>query len=242
MSPLQFIRALLTIIIAVPLTFSVSVLTLLDILFIRKSPAKAHIYPRTWGRVICWMANVRVRIEGLERLADEQTYVFVANHVSQFDIFSFQGYFPRNFNWIAKRELFRIPFFGQAMQRIGFISIDRSQGRKAIKSLDEAAEKIAAGKSVLIFPEGTRSPDGRLHPFKTGAILLAIKAGVPVVPIGFNGTYSILPKGKLLARSGEIVIRIGDPIPTSGYKPKDKQDLAELFHDRVANLLTASSG
>jgi 1-acyl-sn-glycerol-3-phosphate acyltransferase len=178
-----------------------------------------------------------VRIEGAENLIPEQTYIFVGNHVSQFDIFSFQGYFPHDFRWIAKKELFRIPFFGPAMLRSGIVPIDRSHGREALKSLNRAAERIAGGTSVLIFPEGTRSADGRLHPFKTGAVLLAIKAGVPVIPIGFNGTYSILPKGKFLPNSGEIVIRIGSPICTDNSKPVDKQQLADHLHDRVAALL-----
>jgi 1-acyl-sn-glycerol-3-phosphate acyltransferase len=123
------------------------------------------------------------------------------------------------------------------MLRSGIVPIDRSHGREALKSLNRAAEKIAGGTSVLIFPEGTRSQDGRLHPFKSGAVMLGIKAGVPVVPIGFNGTYSILPKGKLLPDHGEIIIRIGAPISTDSYKPRDKQELTDYLHDRVAQLL-----
>jgi len=239
MSVLQYCRALLTLLIAPILTMLFSILTLLDLMFFRKSEKKAQIFPTTWARIICRLVGVRVRIIGAENLEPEQTYIFVGNHVSQFDIFTFQGYSPHGFRWIAKKELFRIPFFGPAMRRAGVISIDRSQGREALKSLYRAAEQIASGTSVLIFPEGTRSPDGRLHPFKTGAITLAIKAGVQVVPIGFTGTYKILPKGRLLAKNGEVVIRIGKPMPTSGYKQKDKQELAEHLHDRVAELLEA---
>lgn len=234
---LQYCRALMTLLLAPFLTLFFSILTLLDIMFFRKDEKKAQIFPRTWGKTICRMVGVSVRIVGAENLSPDQTYIFVGNHVSQFDIFSFQGYSPHDFRWIAKKELFRIPFFGPAMRKAGIISIDRSQGREAMKSLNRAAEQIAAGTSVLIFPEGTRSRDGSLQPFKTGAITLAIKAGVPVVPIGFVGTYTILPKGKLLPKCGEIVIRIGLPIPTSGYKPKDKQELAENLHKRVADLL-----
>jgi len=222
---------------AAPITLLFSILTLLDMYLFRRSERKAQVFPQMWGRSICRVANVTVRIEGAENLIPDQTYIFVGNHVSQFDIFSFQGYFPHDFRWIAKKELFRIPFFGSAMLRAGIVPIDRSHGREALKSLNRAAEQIARGTSVLIFPEGTRSKDGRLHPFKTGAVMLAIKAGVQVVPIGFNGTYSILPKGKLLADCGEIIIRIGKPIPTSSYKPSDKQELASQLHDLVAELL-----
>ena len=198
MSLIQFIRAVLTLVLAGPLTLLFSILTLLDVFVGRRSEIKAQVFPRSWGKSICKIANVKVHIDGKDNLDPQKTYIFVGNHVSKFDIFSFQGYFPHDFRWIAKKELFRIPFFGPAMLRAGIVPIDRSHGREALKSLNKAAEHIAKGTSVLIFPEGTRSADGHLKDFKTGAIMLAIKAGVPVVPIGFNGTFSILPKGKLL--------------------------------------------
>ncbi len=237
MSLLQYFRASLTLFLAIPVTLFFSIMTLLDIFLIRRSEKKVQVFPKNWGKIICRLAAVTVRIEGAENLKPDQTYIFVGNHVSQFDIFSFQGYFPHDFRWIAKKELFSIPFLGPAMLRSGIVPIDRSHGRKALRSLNKAAEQVAGGTSVLIFPEGTRSADGHLREFKTGAIMLAIKAGVPVIPIGFNGTYSILPKGKFLPDCGEIVIRIGAPIPTDNYKPVDKQTLANHLHDRVAELL-----
>jgi len=240
MSPLQYIRALFFLLAIPPLTFIASALTLIDLYLVRKSQLRVQVFPRTWGAAVCRVAGVRVRIVGAENLVPEQTYIFVGNHASQFDIFSFQGFFPHDFRWIAKKELFRIPLFGPAMRGAGIIPIDRSHGREAMKSLNRAAQQIAGGTSVLIFPEGTRSTDGRLQPFKTGAITLAIKAGVPVVPIGFIGTHDILPKGKLLVRSGEIMIRIGRPMSIADFKLKDKQQLAELLHDRVAELLVVT--
>lgn len=237
MSPLQYFRAITDLILIPPLTFAVCSLALIDLVYIRKSETKAQAFPRFWGRVLCRVAGIRVRIEGLENIDPNKTYIFAGNHCSQVDIYAFQGYFPHDFRWIAKKELFRIPIFGHAMRRTGFIAIDRSRRREAMKSLNQAAEHIAAGTSVIIFPEGTRSPDGRLRPFKSGAVLLAIKSGVPVVPIGFNGTHRILPKHRLLARSGDVVLRIGKPIPTRDFKPKDKQILARHLHDEVASLL-----
>ena len=103
--------------------------------------------------------------------------------------------------------------------------------------MNDAANRIAEGASVLIFPEGTRSLDGHLQPFKTGAIMLAIKAGVPVVPVGFNGTHQALPKGSLLARGGDVVLRIGTPLPTRDFKAKDKRELALKLEQQVAELL-----
>ena len=237
MSPMQTLRGVLTLIIAPILTFFVSAFSLIDLLWIRKSEIKAQVFPRYWGRILCRLAGVRVTVEGMDNIDPRQTYIFAGNHCSQYDIFSFQGYFPHDFRWIAKKELFRIPLFGQAMHRVGYIPIDRSHGRQALKSLDDAAQRIADGTSVLIFPEGTRSPDGLLHEFKTGAVLLAIKAGVPIVPLGFNGSYEVLPKGKLLPKNGEITIRIGSAIPIGHCKAGDKQELARNLHAAVEKLL-----
>ena len=237
MSLLHFLRGVWTLVLAPPLTFIVSALSLLDLMWFRKSEIKAQVFPRYWGRTLCRLAGVRVQVTGMEQLDPNQTYIFAGNHCSQYDIFAFQGYFPHDFRWIAKKELFRIPLFGQAMHRVGYIPIDRSHGRQALKSLDEAAKRIAAGSSVLIFPEGTRSGDGVLHEFKTGAVMLAIKAGVPIVPLGFNGSYEVLAKGTFLPRSGEITIRVGPPLATGHYKSADKQALAGELHAAVEKLL-----
>jgi 1-acyl-sn-glycerol-3-phosphate acyltransferase len=237
MPVLQTLRGVLTLALAPPLTFLVSSLALVDLLLVRKSEIKAQVFPRYWGRILCWLAGVRVRIEGEGNIDPANTYIFAGNHCSQYDIFAFQGYFPHDFRWIAKKELFSIPVFGQAMHRVGYIPIDRSHGRQAMKSLDQAAGRIAAGSSVLIFPEGTRSSDGMLNEFKTGAILLAIKAKVPIVPIGFNGSYEVLPKGTYLPKAGEIIIRIGAPLATGSDKAIDKQALARDLHGAVRSLL-----
>lgn len=237
MSPLQTARGVFTLCLAPILTFIVSLLALIDMLWVRRSEWQAQQFPRWWGRAICRLAGVQVRVEGLEHIDPKQTYIFAGNHASQFDIFTFQGYFPYDFRWLAKKELFRLPVFGWAMHRVGYIPVDRSNSRDAMKSLDAAAARIAKGKSVLIFPEGTRSPDGHLKAFKAGAVLLAIKAGVAIVPMGFNGSFQVLPKGRWLPAAGEIVLRIGPPIVTTGCRPKDKQKLAGELHEAVAALL-----
>ena len=237
MNPLQTLRGVCTLAIAPLLTFVVSAISLIDLLWIRRSEIKAQVFPRWWGRLLCLLAGVRVEVEGFANIDPNQTYIFAGNHTSQYDIFSFQGYFPHDFRWIAKKELFRVPVFGQAMHKVGYIPIDRSHGRQALKSLDEAARRIAAGSSVLIFPEGTRSADGRLKDFKTGAVLLAIKAGVPIVPLGFAGAHKVLAKGRLIPKGGTITIRIGKPMPTGHYKLADKQQLALDLHEAVRQLL-----
>ncbi len=240
MSVYQFTRGLLALIAIPPLTVALCIGVLIDLHLIRKSKIKAQQFPRIWGRLLCRVANVRVRVEGMENLNPSRTYIFVGNHASMLDIFSFQGYIAHDFRWIAKKELFAIPIFGAAIRAVDFIPIDRSRGRQALKSLNDAAERIAEGASVLIFPEGTRSPDGRLREFKTGAIMLAIKAGVEVVPVGFNGTYQVLPKSRLLTRGGEVVLRIGSPLSTKNFKAKDKQNLAQMLQRQVLALLDES--
>lgn len=232
-----FIRGGLVLLITPVLTLLVSILAIIFIVIFRQPPAMVQVFPRYWGRFIAWLSGVSITLHGIEKLEKGRPYIFAANHQSQFDIFALQGYLDFDFRWLAKLELFKIPVFGQAMRMAGYIPVDRAHSRKALKSLDEAARRIADGTSVIIFPEGTRSPDGRLQPFKAGTMVLAIKAGVPVVPVGISGTHAVLPKGKLFARSGKVEIRVGAPIETKGYTTKQKQDLARLLEEKVADLL-----
>ncbi len=211
--------------------------TTIGLLVFHQAEEKIQEYPKWWGRSLCRIAGVKVRIKGLENVCDDSGYIYCANHLSQYDIFSFQGYFPLSFRWLAKEELFTIPFLGKAMRNAGHIAINRGHGREAIKSLSRAADQISEGTSILVFPEGTRSRDGSMQTFKSGAMLLAIKSGAPLVPVAIAGSYSILPKGALLAQPGEITIRVGRPISVDGYGHKQKAELAELVQAQVEALL-----
>jgi 1-acyl-sn-glycerol-3-phosphate acyltransferase len=237
MKIIHFFRGLFVLILTPFLTFLTSLLALIALLVFRVSAEKAQLLPRYWGRIILAVSGVQVTVKGMENLEPGRPYIFASNHQSQFDIFSMQGCFEFDFRWMAKKELFQIPLFGHAMRMAGYIPVDRSHGRKAMKSLVEAAERIASGTSVIIFPEGTRSRDGKLHEFKTGGMVLAIKSGVPVVPVAIKGTYEVLPKRSLFAKPGRVSIRVGRPIDTSGYTVKQKQELAEHLHGEVAKLL-----
>jgi 1-acyl-sn-glycerol-3-phosphate acyltransferase len=237
MKIIHFLRGLFVLVLTPILTFFTSLLALIFLIVFRVSPEKTQILPRYWGRIILAASGVKVKLEGMDNLSIGTSYIFASNHQSQFDIFSMQGYFEFDFRWLAKKELFQIPLFGQAMRLAGYIPVDRSHGRQAMKSLIEAAERIAAGTSVIIFPEGTRSRDGKLHEFKTGGLVLAIKSGVPLVPVAIKGTYEILPKGCLFAKPGNVIIRVGKPIETSNYTVKQKQELAQVLHDEVKELL-----
>lgn len=234
---ITFLRGLLVLVLAPILTGAVSIVAIIMILIFRRSAAEVQFLPRSLGRIVARLSGVSVNMHGAGLLEPGHPYIFAANHQSQFDIFVLQGYLGCDFRWLAKLELFKIPVFGKAMQLAGYIPVDRAHGRKAIKSLDEAARRIADGTSVIIFPEGTRSLDGRLGQFKAGAMVLAIKAGVPLVPVAIIGTHQVLPKGRLLARPGRVEIRVGTPIATSEYTVKQKQELAERLQGKVADLL-----
>jgi len=190
-----------------------------------------------WSRTITRLGGVKVRVEGMENLVPGQTYIFAANHQSQFDIFALDGFLMVDFRWLAKKELARIPIVGAAIGLAGSVFVDRSHGREAMKSLAEAATRIASGTSVVVFPEGTRTPDGNLQPFKSGAMYLAIKSGVDIVPLAITGGYEVLPKGRFFFRPGQMVVKIGKPVSTKHYSQKQKQELADLLHDQVASLI-----
>lgn len=239
MKLLRFLQSLLVVPFALFLTLFISIVTLFWTLVLRKNAASVQGLAAWWARTICTASGVSVSVTGREQLAPGKPYIFAANHQSQFDIFALQGFLGVDFRWLAKKELFQVPIWGPAMRRAGYIPVDRSHGRQAIKSLDEAAQKIAAGTSVIIFPEGTRSKDGNLQDFKAGAMVLAIKSGVDIVPVAIAGTHAILPKGKLLTNPGKVMIAMGKPITTKNYGPKDKHDLAQTLHDAVAEMLNS---
>ena len=231
------LHSLLVLVLALLATLVTSILTLIWAMLFCRPADEIQIFGRYWGKFICAVSGVAVTLEGVENLAPDRSYIFAANHQSQFDIFVLQGYLPYNFRWLAKKELFQVPIWGAAMKKAGYIPVDRTHGRQALKSLDEAAKRIAEGTSVIIFPEGTRSRDGKLQPFKAGGMVLAIKAGVELVPVAISGTFAILPKGSLLLHPGRVVIRIGTPITTNDYRTNQKHELALLLQRKVAALL-----
>ncbi len=154
-------------------------------------------------------------------------YILMANHQGAYDIFVLLAYLPVHFKWLAKEELFKIPIFGWAMGAAGYISIDRKGKKKALESIEQAVTKIREGASVLVFPEGTRSPDGQIHSFKKGGFTLAIKAGVPIVPIAIRGSREVLPRSSLRVRPGRIQLVVGKPIPTDDRGMADREGLME---------------
>lgn len=241
MAFVNYIRSFFILLLVVPvITLVTSFGVIIGVLVLRMSTSQIKAVPRWWSRTIVRCSGVKVRVEGMENLDPSRPYIFAANHQSQFDIFALDGFLLVDFRWMAKKELFRIPIVGSAMRLAGSIPIDRSHGRKAMKSLAEAAARIASGTSVVVFPEGTRTRDGQLHPFKSGAMYLAIKSGVDIVPMAIVGGFDVLAKGRFLSKPGRMVIKIGQPIATSAYTQKQKQDLADLLHDKVAELIASA--
>ncbi len=217
-------------------TLLFSIVAILASLF-DKGGRVPHLVGRLWARAITREAGVTVTIKGFEHVEPGRAYVYAANHQSQFDIPAILGYLPVQFRWLAKKELFQIPVFGFAMRRAGYIPIDRSHPREAVKSLEAAAQKIRSGTSVVIFPEGTRSTDGRLLPFKTGGITLALRSQCPVLPVAIIGSRDILPRHKLLTKPGHIEIRIGPKIETTDVKPGQKDLLAAKLRASIEALM-----
>ena len=195
----------------------------------------AHLCARLWGNAVLLANGVHVKIEGLEHLQKKGPYIFMANHQGSYDIFALLGQLPFQFKWLAKKEIFSIPILGWAMTAAGYISIDRDGTRETVEAMNKAALKIREGASVVIFPEGTRSADGSIQPFKKGGFTLAVKSKVPIVPIAIAGSREILPKDRLTISPGDIRIRIGRPIETAHCSTKDRQALMEEVRQAISS-------
>jgi len=196
-----------------------------------------HNVARAWGKFLLAVSFIRVRVEGLEKLTPDGTYVFAANHASYMDIPALLSILPYQFRFFAKTGLYRIPFLGTHLRRAGHLPVDRSSARASLKSMTEGAHIIAQRRvSLLLFPEGGRTHVG-LRAFKEGAAYIAIKAGVPVVPIAIVGMRRLLPVGSVNLRSGVATLRIGDPIATAKLKLSDRISLTGRLHAEIAHLL-----
>jgi len=230
----QFLQTAFILIYVVLATIVMATAAIVVALFSRDGNAP-HLVARAWARSILFVSGIRVRVNGLENLNVGGSCILMPNHQSNFDIPVLLGCLPVQFRWLAKAELFKIPIFGRGMRGCGYISIDRSNRKSAFQSLAEAAIKIRNGVSVLIFPEGTRSWDGKILPFKKGGFVLSVDAGVPIVPIVIFNTGSIMPKGKLRIRTRSVRMDILAPIPTSGYTRETKDELMNFVRHTICN-------
>jgi 1-acyl-sn-glycerol-3-phosphate acyltransferase len=203
--------------------------------FVTTGGSTTHKVGRTWAKCILALSNIRVTVKGLSNLKPGRSYIYMPNHMSNFDIPVLQAYLPVQFRWLAKAELYKIPIFGYAMKRAGYISIDRSDRKSAIESLNKATKIIRNGVSAVIFPEGTRSHTHNIQPFKKGGFFLAVDSGVPIIPIIIHGTERIMPKRHMLIKPGNVTLEIAKPINSSDYTRKTKDDLMEKVRDIILN-------
>ena len=182
------------------------------------------------------MVGVRVKVSGLEYLDSNQTYIFTPNHQSLIEVPLFVAYLGRNPAYLGKKEIFKYPVFGYGIRLIGVIPVDRSNSPAAVESAKLATENLRRGKSYVVYPEGTRSRDGRMLPFKKGAFMMALDAGVAVVPVTVSGATKIMPKGQVKVFPSTVRISVHKPISTAGYS---RENVAELMEKTRAQIFSA---
>jgi 1-acyl-sn-glycerol-3-phosphate acyltransferase len=219
-------------------TFVLGTASLLSSLFDRRGYF-AHGCARTWSWLILATTGVSVEVAGLERLPTERTYVFVSNHQSIYDIPVIFATLPFQLRIIAKESLGAFPFLGWHLRRNGHLLVDRrNPNRSGI--LHRWRALVGEGLSLIIFPEGTRSADGRVGRFKAGSFLLAVEAQLPVVPLSIDGTRQVMRKGRLTTRPGHARLVVHPPIDTTGLALADTRRLAEQVRDVVARDVAAN--
>ena len=192
---------------------------------------------RFWGRTIVRAAGITLRAENAELIDSDKRYILIANHYSYFDIPCIFAAIPQPIRFMAKVSLFKVPIFGWALAKSGFIPIDRKNRRTAVKSFDLAGERIRKGNTIVIFPEEGRTRERNMRQFQRGAFLLAIKSGLPIVPMAIDGTYDVMPAGRWAVRPGPVTIRITPPIETDGLSVRDKDALLTESRARIHKLL-----
>jgi 1-acyl-sn-glycerol-3-phosphate acyltransferase len=204
---------------------------------------RVHRITRLWTRAILAIGGVAVKVKGLSQLDPKRQYVFMVNHQSHLDIpVLVQSLRDFQLRWIAKRELLWVPFFGWAMWAAKHITVDRADRFDALGGLRKAKERMKGGISLVVFPEGTRSTDGHLLPFKRGGLLLAVQTKTPIVPVTISGSSAILPKGDWRIRAGQIEVLVGAPVAVDDYRPGTLKVLALHLQQLIENGLQTSSG
>jgi 1-acyl-sn-glycerol-3-phosphate acyltransferase len=217
--------------------------TIVAVVYTLLSASSKQIHARCavpWSRALLRITGVRVYTEGVDNIRAATAYVYIPNHTSFFDIFSLLAYLPVDFKFILKDELMRVPILSWGMRKAGYISISRSSPAKARKSLKGAVNMIKNGTSLVIFAEGTRSPDGTLQPLKRGAFQLAVASGAPIVPVAIKGGNEIMPKGSFKIRKGTIRITVAKPIPTKNYRKGQMPALIERVTEYLQEMLDSA--
>lgn len=229
---LQMIRSLSIIITSVIFTFVCSFIAIVMGLFKTYSDSINN-FIRFWARTILRISGIKVEIVGQENPDPHIPTVYLSNHGSLFDILAAIYSIPGTVRFIAKKELFRIPIFAQGMKLAGMIKIDRGNSVKARRTIEEAINIMRKGVSVIIFPEGTRSREGNIRPFKKGGVILAINGKFPIIPTAISGSFHIMKKNSLHLRKGKIKVHFTEPILTDSYQIADRNILVEKVRNRI---------
>jgi len=213
--------------------------TLLTVLLSWVSGEKTLTYQRSarlWAQFLGRISGIPVKMEGAENIPPKEAVVLVSNHQGAADILILLAYLPVYFRFVIKKELFKIPFFGWYLKKAGYLSVDRGAGEKAHKMFSEAEQVLKSGENILVFPEGTRSRDGKLQPFKRGSLLLAFRAKVKVVPIAISGSFNILPAQSIFYDKVPVKVNIGKPFSLEKYGTAYEKALLDI-HEIIRRML-----
>jgi 1-acyl-sn-glycerol-3-phosphate acyltransferase len=192
-------------------------------------------YPaKIWARLMCYLSFVRVKVHGKENIEKSQSYVFVANHQSMYDIYAIYGWISVPFKWVMKKELEKIPFVGRACKSAGHIFISRGQSKAALQCIDDAKKKLVDGLSVVIFPEGSRTYDGTVGTFKRGAFQIASDLQLPIIPVTIKGAFEVMPRNSFIIHPGTIELFFHPTVNTNNYA-NQQTDLIESVRKTIIN-------
>jgi 1-acyl-sn-glycerol-3-phosphate acyltransferase len=205
-----------------------------------RTGAMQHWCARWWCRLVAWTIFARIRVHGVEHVQPNRPYVYMANHASLIDTPALFAYLPYQFRIMAKRSLFWIPFMGWHLWAAGHFPIDRRNPRRTAMSVRRVIESVRGGTSLAVFPEGARTRDGALQEFKPGAFKIALKAGVPIVPVTIRGTFKLLPRSTLAPAPGRVDVIVGEPIDTTAYDERSLPALMQRTKDAIESRLSAA--
>ncbi|MBA7519267.1 Bifunctional protein Aas [subsurface metagenome] len=235
-------RIFITTIVILWVIVSTPVCTVFILLFRPFSLLIPAAFARLWCSILTLMSGITVTVEGLSKLDRKKSYIFASNHLSAADIALLYYGLPFRIGYLAKKELFFIPFFGWSMWALGHVAVDRKNPQRSRRSIERAAKILHKGRtSLVVFPEGTRSVTGELGVFKLGVFSLAIKAGVEIVPVAIQGTRELMPKGSFYINPCPVSIRVDSSIPTASLTRKNKQEIATRVRARVTAMLAAET-
>ena len=230
--------------IALPILLVLTILTALTTIigcFLGNGNIWGYFPGRIWSRLFCIFSMVRVEVRGRENINKNTSYVFVANHQGAYDIFLIYGYLGHNFKWMMKKSLRKIPFVGKACAAAGHIFVDRNSPKSIMETLHKAEATLKDGMSLVVFPEGSRTPDGKLHRFKKGAYQLAIDLNLPVVPLTIDGAYAVMSRNTYLITPGKMILTIHPAIYPDPQQGHDIQELMEKSYETIASALPAEA-